>query len=61
MAARIRIPRTINGVRVQRCTGEDVVVIGGEQWVTLVPINDEDARIWEFSKTTGRIIQTQEA
>lgn len=43
--------------------GTPVEVIGdpletrGEQWVTLMPEGD-DERLWEFSLTTGRIVQT---
>ena len=32
--------------------------VGGQRWVTLLPVNGNDDRIWEFSVDTGRIIQT---
>jgi hypothetical protein len=33
-----------------------VIKVGGEEWVTLVPEGD-DERLWEFSLTTGRMLQ----
>jgi hypothetical protein len=29
----------------------------GEEWVTLIPLGEEDPRLWEFSLTSGRVIQ----
>jgi len=34
----------------------DPLLVRGELWWTLVPEDEEDARIWEFSTTTGRLI-----
>ena len=34
------------------------LVLQGETWVTLVPEDDYDDRIWEFSLSTGRLIKT---
>ena len=36
----------------------DPLTMQGEEWVTLVPEDSEDERLWEFSLTTGRLIQT---
>lgn len=30
---------------------------GGEVWVTLVPDEEDDERLWEWSLTTGRLIE----
>ncbi len=32
--------------------------LGGETWVTLVPTDDADPRMWEWSTTTGRLVLT---
>jgi len=29
----------------------------GEIWVTLIPEDESDERIWEYSITTGRVLQ----
>ena len=36
----------------------DPLAVQGEEWVTLVPEDSEDERLWEFSLTTGRTVQT---
>ena len=47
--------------------GTEVVPVGeplelqGERWVTLCPADPADERLWEFSTTTGRLVQTMEA
>lgn len=38
----------------------DPLTVNGEEWLTLCPEDGEDERLWEFSLTTGRIIQTAE-
>ncbi len=50
-------PVTINGVRVEQ--QGDVLTVRGEEWLTLVPEDDNDERVWEYSLTTGRIMQTR--
>lgn len=35
----------------------DPLTVRGESWVTLVPEDASDERLWEFSLTTGRTIQ----
>ena len=51
-----RIPTTVAGVAVTH-NGEPTL-IKGELWVTLIPDDHEDYRVWEFSLKSGRIIQT---
>jgi hypothetical protein len=48
-------PKVWNGCEVYVCG--DPLTINGEDWVTLVPEDSEDERLWEFSLTTGRTIQ----
>jgi hypothetical protein len=54
----IQPPTKINGVKVLPLTGSEQE-FKGETWITLIPTDEEDVRIWEFSRTTGRIIQTK--
>lgn len=49
-------PAHIDGTPVEALP--TVLEANGEKWVTLMPPGDDD-RLWEFSLTTGRIIQTQ--
>lgn len=51
------IPSEIDGVQVLQ-VGSKPVVVRGESWVTLIPYDPEDSRIWEFSLTSGRLLQT---
>ena len=50
-------PRRIAGVLVE-VHGDQIMELKGERWVTLIPKDEYDDRIWEFSLTSGRIIQT---
>lgn len=50
-------PSTVQGVPVT--AGDEVAVFRGEEWVTLGPEAEDDERIWEFSLSTGKIIQTR--
>lgn len=50
-------PETIEGVKVHAIPGSEVHYMG-QVWVTMIPSEGEDSRIWEFSLTTGRIFQT---
>lgn len=50
-------PSTIDGVAVEP-SGEPLE-FHGEQWQTLVPDDENDHRIWEFSLTTGRLVRTR--
>lgn len=54
---KLKRPEFIAGERVIE-SGEPMVV-KGELWHTLLTEDGEDERIWEWSETTGRIIQTQ--
>jgi hypothetical protein len=47
-------PSEVAGVEVYVCG--DPLTVKGEAWVTLSP-EGEDDRLWEFSLTTGRIVQ----
>jgi hypothetical protein len=51
-------PSTVAGTTVE-VMGEPLD-FQGERWVTLVPPGDDD-RLWEWSLTTGRLIQTRKA
>lgn len=48
-------PTMVGGCEVYVCG--DPLTVNGEAWVTLVPEEAEDERLWEFSLTTGRTIQ----
>ena len=50
------IPREVEGTRVFH-REDDVADICGEQWVTLIPEDTEDGRLWEFSLTTGKTLR----
>lgn len=54
-----KAPKTISGVPVFQ--SGDPMKTHGEAWVTMVPEDDNDGRLWEFSLTTGRILLTREA
>jgi hypothetical protein len=49
---------TVDGCPVTQGS-QDVTVVKGEEWLLLVPIDEEDDRLWEYSLTTGRIIKTR--
>jgi hypothetical protein len=52
------VPKRIGTVRVIS-VGEPLLA-KGEKWITMIPADyEEDDRLWEFSITTGRIIQTR--
>ncbi len=48
------LPKTIEGIPVIT-TGEPST-IKGEIWVSMQPQDDSIKRAWEFSRTTGRIL-----
>jgi hypothetical protein len=52
-------PTRINGTPVEE-SGEPMT-LRGEVWHTFIPIAEGDDRLWEWSETPGRIIQTREA
>lgn len=52
-----KIPEYVEGMLVSRVG--PVQMVRGEAWVTLLPEDDEDSRIWEYSLTTGRILKIQ--
>ena len=65
----LRIPTRIAGVTVEHDVPLRPVTIRGEDWITLrvsqpEPTGDPDDetdfdwRLWEFSLTTGRLVQT---
>jgi len=49
-------PTTIGDCEVYVC-GNPMTMMG-EEWVTLSPEDETDERLWEFSLTTGRTVQT---
>lgn len=51
-------PEEIDGAQVEVLDPDNVLEFNGERWVTLLPVDESDERLWEFSLTTGRIIQT---
>lgn len=56
MAKQHTPPTTVSGCEVYVCG--DPLTVKGEDWVTLAPEDGEDERLWEFSLTTGRTVQT---
>jgi hypothetical protein len=51
-----KLPTSIGGTRVE--PAGDPLTVRGEEWLTLIPSDEDDERIWEFSLTTGRLLQT---
>lgn len=39
--------------------GDPLVRSNGEHWITLISTNLHDERVWEFDRTSGRIIRTR--
>ena len=52
-----KVPTSVVGYKVRRDTG-DIMVVRGERWVTLLPVDPDVDRLWEFSLDTGRILLT---
>lgn len=51
------LPAVVEGVKVQ--PSGDPLEVRGQVWQILVPVDYEgDGRVWEFSRTTGRLILT---
>lgn len=50
-------PEEIRGVPVRAIPGTETEY-NNQTWITLIPSEGEDSRIWEFSLTTGKIVQT---
>ena len=50
-------PTEIKGTPIRPIQGSEVE-FNGQTWITLIPSEGEDSRIWEFSLTTGKIVQT---
>jgi hypothetical protein len=50
-------PSHVQGVAVE-AIGEPMV-LRGVTWITLVPVDDDDDRLWEWCPSTGRIVQTR--
>lgn len=53
--AKIRIPTKIEGIKVIPQSDEGLEV-RGQIWFTMVPEDDSIRRMWEFSISTGRIL-----
>lgn len=52
-----RVPKTIGTCEVS--PSPRVMTFRGEEWITLYPEDNSDDRLWEYSLTSGRILQTQ--
>ena len=57
-------PSEINGAAVKVCGSpaqviSDPLTARNETFVTVGPTAEDDERLWEFSLTTGRLIQTR--
>jgi hypothetical protein len=52
----LKLPKRIAGVPVEPHGGEPME-LRGERWQTMIPKAEDDDRLWEFSLTTGRILQ----
>jgi len=52
-----KAPCKIGGVHVE--PSGDPLLLHGETWLTMVPVDPGDDRIWEYSVTTKRIIRTR--
>lgn len=50
-------PTRLGGVPVEEI--DEPMAIRGEVWHTLQSLVDGDTRLWEWSETSGRVIQTQ--
>jgi hypothetical protein len=57
MAIKVKIPAKVAGAKVE-VHGEPLLS-HGETWVTLCPVDLDDERLWEFSVTSGRLLQTR--
>lgn len=51
-------PSHVNGTLV-RASESEPLLAQGQHWITLVPEDESDERLWEWSRETGRIIQTR--
>lgn len=54
----LKVPCHVGNTLVEQ-HGEPMLV-KGERWVTLAPLDVDDERLWEFSLDSGRIIQTKD-
>lgn len=50
-------PRHVEGIPVEHV--EDTLELDEECWVTLVPEDPEDRRLWEFDVDSGRLLRTR--
>jgi len=50
-------PAQINGIPVTRLSKSETE-FNNQIWVSLIPSEGNDSRIWEFSLTTGKIVQS---
>lgn len=51
-----KLPKIINGISVEAHNPESVMKMAGEHWVTMSPTDETLDGLWEFSLTTGRIM-----
>ena len=50
-----KLPKFIDGIAVMP-SGESVTIAAGQRWQGMRPIDDTIERYWEYSVTTGRIL-----
>jgi hypothetical protein len=56
-------PKVLDDGTAVEVLDDDPIEVNGETWLTLLPVeslHEGDERLWEFSTTTGRIVQTME-
>lgn len=49
-------PTKIDGIPVESC--DDAITVRGQRWITLLPADESIDRYWEFSLSTGRLIES---
>lgn len=58
--ADLQPPTEVDGTPVYLLDPDTCLEFDGERWYTMLPVDYEDERIWEWSATTGKIILTVE-
>ena len=51
-------PSEVYGTAVSACL-DGGTLVRGRLWVTLVPDDDDDTRLWEWCTDTGQLLQTR--
>ena len=50
-------PREIDGTRVEYNVSTKTE-FRGQTWITILPSDDTDPRVWEYSLTSGKLLRT---